>query len=399
MGAWTLGFNVVQDHRGPVPSSVDPRPPLRARRQPLVYRPSVIGALTASTGAAIFLFGFLSGRLSEPSFFHDSLSGFDPPFDAVAGLLLMGLAVRIRDRSAIAWLFSLLAPALTISIALLSPNVFSIASAGAASLVVAVIYPYRAGFYRGAGSAGPEATQLTIVVAALLTLLFGMVGSRLLADDFAPVIGNWLDSLYFTVTTISTNGSNYVPTTDGARMFTVLLVLFGVGTFLTAVVVLFVPFLERRLKAVSERLERTQLEDLRDHVIICGTGEEARACAETLRVGGVRSVLLSTDSKAVEVLRAEGYRTHLGDPSSEEVLALVGIDRARSLIAAQESDAENLLTVITARGLRSRLRIVALAKQEHALAKLQRAGANDAISLVGVAARLVSASALKPPDP
>ena len=360
---------------------------------PLIYRGPTIGILTAATGLVVFALATLSAAYPEPAIYRDALTGYDPPFDWVAGVLLATLAFRIRERSPVALLFSLLAPSLTIFIALFSPNLYSIIAAGATTILVALIYPHRAGFYRG-GATGPEATQLLVLVAALVSMLFGMVGSRWLADQFNPSIGGWGDSLYFTVTTVSTNGSNFSPMTDEARLFTVALVLLGVGTFLSAVVVLFLPFLERRLERIAARLERAQMEDLNQHVIICGATAEARATAESLREQGIRSILLSSDSKAVDHLRAEGYRTRLGDPASEEELRAVGIERARALVVAQESDAESLLTVITARGMLPGLRIVAVAAGPHILAKLEKAGANEAISLVAVAARLVSAAAL-----
>ncbi len=365
-----------------------------SRSRPIAFHPPAIGAITAAVGALVFLFGILSALYVEPTIYRDALTGYDPPFDAVAGLLLLALSFRIRERTTVAWLFSLFAPLLTLSIAALSPNVYSILSAAASTLLVAMIYPYRVGFYRGS-AAGPEATQMLVVVAALLSILFGMVGARFLATEFSPPIQGWNEALYFTVATISTNGANYLPLTNTARLFAVLLILFGVGTFLTAVVVLFVPFLERRLQSLAARLERAQMEELRDHVIVCGTSGEARASVDALREAGSRTILLSTDPKTIEVLRAEGYRTHLGDPSSEETLRGAGIDRARALVAAMDSDAENLLTVITARGIRPNLRIIALAKQADTLPKLEKAGANQAISLVRVAGRLVSAAALE----
>jgi len=360
---------------------------------PLAYHPRRIGVLAASTGVIVFLLGVLSALYAEPSIYRDALVGYDPPFDCVAGVLLATLAFRIRDRSPVAWLFALLVPALTIFIAVFSPNLYSIAAAGATTLLVTLIYPHRAGFYRG-GTSGPEATQLLVLVAALLSILFGMVGSRRLADQFTPKIGGWSESLYFTVTTVSTNGSNFTPVTDDARLFTVILVILGVGTFLSAVVVLFLPFLERRLERIAARLERAQMEDLSQHVVICGATAEARATAELLRDQGFRSVLLSADLKAVEHLRTEGYRTRLGEPSSEEELRGVGIERALALVVAQESDAESLLTVFTARGMLPKLRIVAVAAAPQSVAKLEKAGANEAISMVTMAARLVSAAAL-----
>jgi len=367
--------------------------PAAAVEPPLPYRGPTIGILTASIGLFVFLVGVLSALYPEPEVYHNALTGYDPPFDAVAGTLLAALSFRIRDRSSVAWLFSLLAPALTIFIALFSPNLYSILAAGSTTMLVTLIYPYRAGFYRGSATS-PEATQLLVLVAALVAILFGTVGSRWLHDQFSPHVGGWADSLYFTVATISTNGSNFTPMSDEARLFVVALILLGVGTFLSAVVVLFLPFLERRLELIAARLERAQMEDLNQHVIICGATAEARATAESLREQGIRSVLLSADSPAVERLKTEGYRTRLGEPSSEDELRAVGIERARALVVAQESDAESLLTVITARGMLPSLRIVAVAAGPHSLAKLEKAGANEAISLVAVAARLVSAAAL-----
>jgi voltage-gated potassium channel len=297
----------------------------------------------------------------------------------------------------VAWLFSLLAPALTVFAAIVSPNPFSLASAVAACGLVALIFPYSVGFFRGATS-GPESTQLLVVVAALLSLLSGMAGARWLGDQFKPPIHGWTQALYFTVTTISTNGSEYAPQSDTAAAFVVVLILLGVGTFLSAVVVLFLPFLERRLQRIAQRLERAQMEDLSDHVVICGASAAARATAASLREDGVRSIILSPNSEAVDLLRGEGEAAHLGEPSNEDDLRAVGIDRARALVAADDSDAENLLTVITARGILAGLRIVAVATSPASLAKLRRAGANEAISAVAVAAKLVSAAVLEPVD-
>ena len=367
---------------------------LPPRRIPLAYRPWAIGLLTAIAGLAILALGLLSVEFAPTPVFRDLLTGAEAPFDAVAGMLLLGLSPRIRDRSPIAWLFSLLAPTLTIFIAILSPNAFSIASAIIALSVVAFIYPYRAGFYRG-HAFGPEATQLAVLVAALLSVLFGLVGAHLLAGQFSPTIRGWSGALFFTISTISTTGAPYSPTTDAARDFETLLILFGVGTFLTAVLVLFLPFLEERLRSIAVRLERTQMEDLKDHIIICGHSPEAYESAAALRELGIRTVLLSSDEKHIDSLRAQGFRTHLGDPSSEESLQSVGLARARAFVAALDSDAENLLAVITARGLRPDLRIVAVAKHAQSLAKLEKAGANRTINTVDVAARLVSTAALE----
>ncbi|MGP8077303.1 MAG: NAD-binding protein [Thermoplasmata archaeon] len=365
--------------------------PSFAARAPYI----AIGA--ALIGMAMIVAGWLSARYPPTELYRTPLAGFDPPFDIVAGILLLILSFRIRSRSPVAWMFTIPVPVLAGAIALLSPNAYSIVSTVLSAAVLASIYPFRASFYIGSAT-GPEGTQLLLVVASLASLLFGAVGAKWLGPEFVPRISTWGESIYFTVTTISTIGSTYQPLTDTGRWFVVLLILVGVGTFLSAIVVLFVPFLERRLEQIGERLERSQMMELERHVIVCGSTPEAHATALALREANVRMVVLSHDPAAIERLRAEGFRTHLGDPSLEEELKLVGVDRARSLIVAQESDAANLLTVITARALQPELRIVAVATAESSLAKLRRAGATEAIGVVRVAAQLICAAALDDSD-
>ena len=70
----------------------------------------------------------------------------------------------------------------------------------------------------------------------------------------------------------------------------------------------------------------------------------------------------------------------VGSASHENNLLKARIDRARGFVAAVNSDAENLYIVLTARGLRSDLKIIARASEEEATSKLLRAGATQVLS-------------------
>jgi voltage-gated potassium channel len=353
-----------------------------------------LSTAAAAVGVLLIALGVASAAYPPPELYRDAFSGYDPPFSVVAGILLIALAPRVRERAALTWLFSLLAPVLTCLAAAGSLNAYSLAGAIASVVYVGAVYPYRSGFYRGVPGS-PTATELAVIVTGLLSLLLGTVGARWLGEDFAPPVKGWAEALYFTVSTISTNGSSIEPITNGARLFVVALILLGVGTFLSAIVVLFLPFLERRLSGLTARLERAHMQELERHVLVCGASPEAVATARALRVAGARTVIVSPDSKALELLRSEGFRTHLGDPSVEDDLRSVGIERAQAMVVAQASDAENLLTVITARAIHPGLRIVAIASSDSSLPKLRRAGANEAVSVVSVAAQLMSSAALE----
>jgi voltage-gated potassium channel len=66
--------------------------------------------------------------------------------------------------------------------------------------------------------------------------------------------------------------------------------------------------------------------------------------------------------------------------ADDEVLLEAGIQRARAVIACVDSDADNIFIVLTARGLRPDLLIIARASAEDSEKKLLRAGADRVIS-------------------
>lgn len=355
--------------------------------------PRFLALAAVGTGAYLLVTGLVAALVNYPPFYDAALVGIDPPFFGVAGVVLLALSIRLREQSRVAWFFSTAAPALTFAMAALSPTVLSLGAALVSLAFLGALYGSRVRFYRGSLS-GTEATQSAVLLGVLFSLLYGLVGARLLGGSFSPPIRGWNEALYFTVMTMSTNGTNMVPLTEAARLYSVVLVVLGVGTFLSAIIAFFVPFLERRVTNVTRRLERSQMEQLSRHVIVCGTSPEVRAIASSLRTAQVPSVVLAEKPAAVEALQRDGFRAVLGSPSSEETLTSLSPERARALVAADESDAENLLTVITARGLFPGLRIVALARDPATVTKLRKAGATEVVSLLSVAADMVRDASL-----
>ena len=80
----------------------------------------------------------------------------------------------------------------------------------------------------------------------------------------------------------------------------------------------------------------------------------------------------------------------------DETLFEAGIDRARGLLSVLNSDASNVMTVVSARGLNPKLLIIARAAVPEAEKKLYRAGADDVISPYVVGARRMSLTLLRP---
>lgn len=214
------------------------------------------------------------------------------------------------------------------------------------------------------------------------------------------LIEGWslLDALYMTVITITTVGYNEVhPLSTAGRVFTIGLILVGVGTFFYAAT-LFMTLLvggelfERRR---TRRLSR-MLDDLHDHYIVCGFGRMGAIIARELARQGAAFVVIERDVDRMHQAIERGYLAVAADASNEDVLKRVRIDRARGLIAAVSTDAENVYAVLSARLMRPDLFIVGRAESEDARGKLRRAGADRVISPYHLGGLQLAQTALRP---
>jgi voltage-gated potassium channel len=231
---------------------------------------------------------------------------------------------------------------------------------------------------------------LAVLILALMAL--GTVGY--------VVIEGWSigDAFYMTVITITTVGYGEVHPLDAAgRAFTVAIILTGVGTFFYAFT-LFMTLLseghwtERRNR---RRLAR-MLDELSEHFIICGYGRMGEIIAREFARHAVPFVVIERNPERMHLAMEHGFVAVEADASNEDVLRRVHIDRARGLIAAVSTDAENVYAVLSARLLRPDLFIVGRAETDDARVKLKRAGADRVISPYHLGGVQLAQTALRP---
>jgi voltage-gated potassium channel len=206
------------------------------------------------------------------------------------------------------------------------------------------------------------------------------------------------DAFYMTAITVSTVGYREVhPLSQTGEAFTLLVIFSGVGTaFYTATLVatlIVEGALHRRL---DERRQRRMLASLQDHFILCGYGRIGSLIAEELHKQAVPFVVLERDPARVAQVIERGWVGVEADASHDEVLVRAGVHRAKGLIAAVGTDAENVYTVLTARVVRPDLFIIARVESDDAEQKLRRAGADRVISPYHIGASHMAQSALRP---
>lgn len=192
---------------------------------------------------------------------------------------------------------------------------------------------------------------------------------------------SFMDALYMTVTTLSTVGYGEIhPLSTGGRLFTMGLIVSGgmmAAYALTQLAQIFFSGEWRRHWENQKRLR--MLAELSHHIIVCGHGRVGRNVAEELKAEGLPFVVIDLNPDQVTRVQESGALAVHGDAAHESTLREAGIDRARGLVAAAKSDAENVFIVLTARSLRPDLSIVSRADVEESEPKLLRAGANRVI--------------------
>ena len=232
-----------------------------------------------------------------------------------------------------------------------------------------------------------------LAVALLVAVLAGGTAGYALIEGWSV----W-DAFYMTVTTVATVGFREVhPLSRSGQVFTILLIFSGVGTAFYTVTLLATLIVEGGLhRGFERRRVARMLEHVTDHFILCGYGRIGSIIAAELHQQGVTFVDIEREPDRIRAAADRGWPVIEADASREDVLAGAGIHRARGLIAAVGSDAENVYTVLTARVMRPDLFIVARVESDDAEHKLRRAGADRVISPYHIGATHMVQTALRP---
>ncbi len=233
---------------------------------------------------------------------------------------------------------------------------------------------------------------LYILIAIATTLTIGTVGFTLI-DHFPP-----FDAFYMTLTTMTTVGYDEIhPLSHAGRVFNSFLIIFGVTTIFIAIGAMTQTIIEREFgEAIGKRRNKRMIDNLKDHYIICGYGRVGRGAATELQRAGVPFVVVDISPERAEMAMLSGMLAVAADSTRDEVLRQVGIDRARGLVAALATDADNLFVLLSAKGLNPRIYVAARAAEEGAEAKMRRAGADAVFAPYSITGHRLAQSMLRP---
>ncbi|MBJ7933976.1 potassium channel family protein [Bacillus cereus] len=186
-------------------------------------------------------------------------------------------------------------------------------------------------------------------------------------------------AFWMTMITVLTVGyGDAVPVTQAGKVFALLIIPVGVGIVTYAIGVVAAMIIEGNLfHAVRRKKMDKQIEQLKNHIIVCGCGRVGLQVVHELQEKKIPFVVVDKDESVLE----KGKLLYIhGDATEDQVLHHAGISKAAGLVAIVANDAENVFITLTARGLNDAIKIVARSEKPETEEKLRRAGANKVIN-------------------
>jgi len=207
-----------------------------------------------------------------------------------------------------------------------------------------------------------------------------------------------VDALYMTVITVATVGfGDVVPESQAGRLFTVTVVVLGIGVATTAISnavgVLISPLLWTSIQ--RRKMERI-IQSIENHYIVCGYGRMGRQIVSDLQARGEQFVVIENREEVGERLNEAGILYVIGDATEDETLLAAGVERAKGLVSVLSNDPGNMMTVLSAHELNRLLFIAARVVRPGSESKLLRAGANRVINPYQIGGHRMTLSLLRP---
>jgi voltage-gated potassium channel len=236
--------------------------------------------------------------------------------------------------------------------------------------------------------------KILIAVISLLIILFCGTSGYMLIEGT-----NLTDALYMTVISITTVGfSEVIPLSPAGKYFTIFLIFGGVGFFLYMVSLITEAMIEGGLYTfLGRRLMEKKMAVMRDHYIVCGFGRIGKVISKILHENNRPFLIIENDPEEIKAIDELGYLVLQGDSTNDDMLSKAHIMDAKALIAVTSSDADNVYIILSARGLKSDIYILARSSgKKGAQTKLLRAGANKVFSPYEIGARRMAQSLVRP---
>jgi voltage-gated potassium channel len=347
-----------------------------------------VAALSVGTGIVNIATTTVAGPLGEyvPMIVRRTV-GFT---GTLTGFLTLAAAFMLRRRFRVGWYLTMVMLPITAIQGLLQASSYSYPLVVLSLVTLPVVVLNRRRF---TNQLNLTTTQLAATAALVAAQVYGTAGTYALRDEFNGV-DSLTDAFYYTLVTGSTVGyGDIYAQSEQARLFAMSAILLSVASFAVALGVVLTPMIEARLSAAFGRMTEQQLDTFENHVLVLGYGDLTEPILEELETQA-EFVVITDDEVTTRQLTNREVHVLNADPSDEAPLRSAGIERARAVIAATANDADDALSILTARELNPDIHIAVGVSQRENVSKLKRAGADTVISPAAIGGHLLVEAAM-----
>lgn len=223
-----------------------------------------------------------------------------------------------------------------------------------------------------------EASWSKIFKSILLFIIIVSVGIL----GFMIIEGwNLIDAVYMTIITIATVGYGEIhPLTDEGRIFTIFLIVGGLGSAAAVLNSLVSLVLDNKLNTFLGRKNmNVALKKMENHVILCGFNQIGLIIAIKLQEKEIPFVIITSDKLELENINQLGFIYVDGEITSDSSLLTAGIKRAKTIVACISDITLNLTISLAAKELNSDIKVIAQGLDRNIESRILRAGADKVV--------------------
>ena len=282
------------------------------------------------------------------------------------GILLIVVGIGMLWRSRLAWMLAFM-----LTLAVVALEFSPLARASRPLEIFSIVQLLLLLSARQAFTRASLATATLFALTGLtLTLGYGTLGALILGDGFQPHITTAINAVYFAVETMSTVGyGDIIPVSSDARIFTISLIVLGLGVFATALPAIAGPLIDKRLMNLLQPRRRGKMKRV-SHVIVVGDGPLAQDTARALLARGLLVTSIVAQKPPENEQNTEDVV--VGDGSDTETLRHADIAKARAVLALSEDDSYNAFVVLAAKEMNPEVRTVAAVSDTRNTGRLAR---------------------------
>lgn len=192
------------------------------------------------------------------------------------------------------------------------------------------------------------------LVAVSIVVIYGVVGTIILGEDFNPPIRDVDTAVYYAFGVLTTLGTGILPVTNASRLFTVSVAMLGIASFLGAMTTFLGYAAERRIKEVVNVMEKMEFVGLGDHTIVCGYTPVISDFLRSLKSLNIPIVVIIQDKVVSNILENEGYIVFHEEADNIDVLLRAGLKKAKQIYICSQDDSYNMMIALTIQKFKKR---------------------------------------------